>query len=108
MEQGLIDIRNKAKEVAEGLIDVFSDGTAPYGISCATLIAILDKLEATEQELEMMTSYWDRGIPNFETSAVEFPFELANEVNEFVYPAHPIDDNWPDREELGTFDEPAP
>lgn len=85
MEQGLIDIRNKAKELSS------RDEFAPYPLACTTLIAILDKLEATEQELEMMTSYWDRGIPNFETSAVEFPFELANEINDFVYPPRIFD-----------------
>ena len=48
MLQGFIDIRNKANELAKksslGILE-------PYTISCSTLIAILDELEAVEQRL---------------------------------------------------------
>ena len=47
MLQGLIDIRNKAHELAKkSTLGVWE----PYPISCNTLIAILDELEAVEQE----------------------------------------------------------
>jgi hypothetical protein len=40
--QGLIDMRNKAKELAEkSELGIFE----PYKISCGTLIQILDELE---------------------------------------------------------------
>lgn len=46
MQQGLIDIRKKAEELAKkSALGIFE----PYPISCGTLIAILDELEAAEQ-----------------------------------------------------------
>lgn len=44
MEQGLIDIRNKARELSKKFGEL-----SPYYISCGTLIAILDDLEAAQQ-----------------------------------------------------------
>lgn len=49
MQQGLIDIRNKAKEMSRksrlGMAE-------PYIISCGTLIAILDDLESAQQSVQ--------------------------------------------------------
>ena len=47
MEQGLIDIRNKAREKSKKF-----GKWSPYEISCETLIAILDELEAAQQSVQ--------------------------------------------------------
>jgi len=49
MQQGLIDIRKKAKEMARKSRLGMSE---PYTISCGTLIAILDDLESAQQSVE--------------------------------------------------------
>jgi hypothetical protein len=47
MEQGLIDIRNKAREKSKKF-----GKWSPYEISCETLIAILNDLEAAQQSVQ--------------------------------------------------------
>ena len=49
MEQGLIDIREKANKLAKKSRLGFFE---PYPISCGTLIAILDELEAAQQSVQ--------------------------------------------------------
>mgnify|MGYP001167297931 CR=1 FL=1 len=47
MEQGIIDIRNKAIELSKKF------GTlSPYNISCGTLILLINELEAAEQSVQ--------------------------------------------------------
>lgn len=59
MEQGLIDIRNKAREMA----DTMELGEAmPYGISCGTLIAILDELENKSAALAAIEKHDDVAV----------------------------------------------
>jgi uncharacterized protein (DUF2267 family) len=57
----------------------------------AQLTALAARLAAAEAEaaklredLRKAVIYWDHGSPNFETSAVEFPFEIANEISHFM------------------------
>lgn len=51
IEQGLIDIRNKAREISRkstlGTLE-------PYPISCGTLIAIINALEEAHNKIEQI------------------------------------------------------
>lgn len=93
MEKGLIDIRNKAKELSA------NDESAPYFISCTTLIAILDELELAQKLLNRQNDNMCL-YPNCEDVGWNGGYCGAHEPS--VY------GNWPDRDELGIFDEPAP
>jgi uncharacterized protein (DUF2267 family) len=52
--------------------------------AAAELAALIAERDGLREQLRKAVIYWDNGSPNFNTNTVEFPFEVANEINHFM------------------------
>jgi len=93
----LIELRAKGENMTElelAVVTLWREmiGYESLAADAATeLAALTARVEAADAEaaklrgqLYKSVEYWDNGSPNFQTNNVEFPFEVASEINTFM------------------------